>query len=428
MVSLTAEPLTGLIDTAFVARLGGAPLAGLGVATAILSGVSWLFNFLAIGTQTQVARLLGAGDNAEISRSTGTAVALSGLLGGVLIVALFPNLDATSALFSNEPAVVDASSIYLRIRLIGAPAFLVTQAISGAFRGLQDMRTPLLIAIATNATNLALDAVLIHGADPIPAFGIAGAAWASAISHIGGAALSLALFHRKHRIARPASVAHAVPLFTVGRDLVVRTGILLFFLMYTTRVANTVSLQAGATHQAIRQAWIFSAFLLDAYATTAQSLLGYFLGVRDLAQARRVATLACLWGLGTGGATAVVMILARNPISQALLGQTPSAIFLSAWWIAALAQPINAVAFVTDGIHWGTGDYRYLRNAMLVASALGIAALTLLEQSATATLAQVWLVISLWITARAGLGLGRIWPVTTGPLRAARSSSRAVAP
>ena len=35
--SLVAEPLTGLVDTAFVARLGAAPLAALGVGTIVLS-------------------------------------------------------------------------------------------------------------------------------------------------------------------------------------------------------------------------------------------------------------------------------------------------------------------------------------------------------------------------------------------------------
>ena len=61
LISLIAEPLTGLADTAFVARLGSAPLAALGVGTVLLSSVFWIFNFLGIGTQTEVARALGAG-------------------------------------------------------------------------------------------------------------------------------------------------------------------------------------------------------------------------------------------------------------------------------------------------------------------------------------------------------------------------------
>jgi len=39
LLSLIAEPLTGLVDTAFVAQLGAAPLAALGVGTVALSGM-----------------------------------------------------------------------------------------------------------------------------------------------------------------------------------------------------------------------------------------------------------------------------------------------------------------------------------------------------------------------------------------------------
>jgi len=59
MLSLVAEPLTGLVDTAFVARLGAGPLAALGVGTIALSSFFWIFNFLGIGTQTETARSLG---------------------------------------------------------------------------------------------------------------------------------------------------------------------------------------------------------------------------------------------------------------------------------------------------------------------------------------------------------------------------------
>ena len=51
LLSLIAEPLTGLVDTAFVSRLGSISLAALGVGTVGLSGIFWIFNFLGIGTQ-----------------------------------------------------------------------------------------------------------------------------------------------------------------------------------------------------------------------------------------------------------------------------------------------------------------------------------------------------------------------------------------
>ena len=77
LISLIAEPLTGLADTAFVARLGATPLAALGVGTVLLSSVFWVFNFLGIGTQTEVAHALGNPGDTRARDANGLALALS---------------------------------------------------------------------------------------------------------------------------------------------------------------------------------------------------------------------------------------------------------------------------------------------------------------------------------------------------------------
>ncbi len=46
LFSMIAEPITGLVDTAFIARLGSEPLAALGVGSILLSGIFWVFNSL----------------------------------------------------------------------------------------------------------------------------------------------------------------------------------------------------------------------------------------------------------------------------------------------------------------------------------------------------------------------------------------------
>jgi len=347
-------------------------------------------------------------------------------IGTVVALLLYPALPFLTGLFGAKGAVSTTATTYLAIRLVGAPAILASHAVYGAFRGLQDMRTPLAIAVGANATNIALDALLIHGTGPIPAFGIAGAAWASTISHILAAVAGVELFRRRTGMRPPRALNDALRLFSIGRDLFVRTGVLLLFMMYSTRVANLISVDAGATHQAVRTVWIFTAFLLDAYASTAQSLVGFFLGQSAYDSARRVARLACGWGFATGIAVALLMWATTDMVSQALVGSPATPMFRFAWLIAAGAQPINAISFVTDGIHWGTGDYRYLRNAMLLASGGGIAALVALEHAPAPSLAQVWTVIAAWITARAAFGLGRIWPRVSGPLAGKQPPSRPI--
>jgi MATE family multidrug resistance protein len=203
----------------------------------------------------------------------------------------------------------------------------------------------------------------------------------------------------------------------VGRDLFLRTGLAVAFVLLTTRAANRVGAESGAAHQAIRQVWMFTALALDAYAAAAQSLVGYFLGAQRRDLARRAALLANLWGLATGAALCAGMLLCEDAVARALVPEGARQVFSLAWRVTAIAQPLNAVSFVTDGIHWGARDYRYLRNAMLSATALGAAALLALDAAGRASLAGIWLITGGWIGIRAAFGWLRLQPgVGAAPL------------
>ncbi len=84
--------------------------------------------------------------------------------------------------------------------------------------------------------------------------------------------------------------------------------------------------------------------------------------------------------------------------------------FRSAWWVAAFAQTLNALWFVTDGARWGTGDYRYLRNVMILATVTGGVALMTLPTDWSGSFVLVWWITVAWIGLRAVFGLLRIWP------------------
>ncbi len=418
MVSLAAEPLTALVDTAFVARLGPAPLAALGVATTLLSSVLWVFNFLSIGTQTELAQTHGSGKNEQGRRIASLALSLGVLFGVGLAVIAWPLAPAAVRLLGLDEAGVAAGAGYLRIRLLGAPAVLLSVAAAGALRGRQDMRTPLVIALAVNAVNLVLDPLLIFGLGPFPRLELVGAAWASTFSQWLGAGLAVTAVARQIGLTSRRVWRDAGRLFALGVDLFLRTGALLVFLALATRAANRLGVEAGAAHQAVRQSWIFTAFLLDAYGVAAQSLVGFFLASGQRPVALRVARTACAWGLGTGAVLAGAMLLTTGPVMELLVPDSARVAFLGAWWMAALFQPLNSLSFVTDGIHWGTSDYRFLRNAVATATATGALLLALFEGRPGFDLTYVWLITGVWIAVRAGFGVARIWPgLGASPLR-----------
>ena len=410
LFSMIAEPLTGLVDTAFVAQLGAEALAALGVGTAALTSIFWIFNFLGIGTQTEVAQALGQERQARATRMAGLALVMSGAFGLLLIVIGFPFAPTVAGWLGAEGVVLDGAVEYMRIRMFSAPAMLAIMTAFGALRGLQDMRTPLWIAITINAINIGLDALLVIGFGPVPAMGIAGVALASVLAQWIGAVWAVTTVIHKLGWPKNLKFHEARRLLKIGGDLFIRTGLLTLYMLLTTRVATTAGANSGAAHQAIRQFWTFAALGLDALAITAQSLVGFFIGSGWSAQAKRVSLVCCQWGIGLGILLSVGMLLGQKAIIDLLVPETAVSVFVGAWFVSAIMQPINSLSFVTDGIHWGTGDFRYLRNGMMLATAVAGIGLLFVDTSRANALLWVWAVTAVWIIIRAVWGVIRIWP------------------
>ena len=418
LLSLTAEPITGLVDTAFISSLGVIPLAAIGVGTTALSLILWMFNFIGVGTQTEVAQLLGMGRSAKAREVLSLGLLLSGAFGILIILIFGPASSWFAGLLGASGDVLANAVPYMQIRFIGAPAVLLTLAIFGALRGLQDMRTPLWIALGVNGLNILLDWMLIFGKGPFPTMGIRGSALASTISQWLGAFAGIILVTKKIGLSKSFNLRDAEKILRVGGDMFIRTGMLNLFLAYTTRVANAISPDAGAAHHAIRQVWIFTALALDAYAATVQSLVGFFIGQSSISQAKYVVRIALFWSLGTGFALLGIMWWGQDLVINLLVPATAVSTFIPGWMVSTISRPLNAIAFLTDGVHWGTGDFRYLRNAMLFASIIGIAGLRFLESNQTGSLLWVWILIAIWITLRGLFGTLRIWPgVGKSPFR-----------
>lgn len=411
LFSLVAEPVTGLADTAFVARLGSEAAAALGIGTMAFSAVFWAFSFLGIGTQTEVALSLGEDDPSRAARISSLACAMAVAVGLLLFFGALPLLDGIGALLGGEGPVLQNASEYMEYRLLGAPGVLVTVACFGALRGAQDMKTALYVAVGVNAMNVLLDWVLVFGVGPFPAMGVGGAGLASSISQWCGAIWALVATGRMVGLSRDFRLADCRKLLSIGGDIFVRTGAVLVFLSLCTRAANQVGPEEGAAYQAIRQFFIFAALFLDAFAITAQSLVGYFVGRSDRDTARSVARLTCFWSIGTGAALCLGMILFRAQVAWLLVPAGAVAVFHPGWLTAALMQPLSSLSYATDGIHWGTGDFRFLRNAMVIASLCGVAAVIGIEQvRPEPALVWIWLAATLWTSIRAGFGIARIWP------------------
>lgn len=424
-LALVAEPLFLLTDAAIVGHLGTPELAGLGIAAVVLQTAVGLCVFLAYGTTAAVARHLGAGDTRRAMAQGVDGVWLAVVIGAVVTVGGVLGTTPLVAAFGTGPEVAAQAETYLRLAFLGTTPLLVMLATTGILRGLQDTRTPLVVAVAGNLLNVVLNVLLVYGLD----LGIAGSAIGSVLAQVASAAALLAVVVRAAR-REGAPLRPDLPgIRAAGRagvPLVVRTLTLRAALLVTT-YAVTLGVVGGAqdvdlaTHQLAMTLWTFLAFVLDAIAIAAQALTGRALGAGDLAGTRATTRRMLQWGVGAGVVTGLGLA-AVSPVLGRLFTDDPAVAerLVPVLLVAALGQPVAGVVFVLDGVLIGAGDGVYLAWGG-VATLLVYAPVALLA-APTGGLVLLWVGFSaVFMGARlvvlVARARGEAWMVT-GPARA----------
>jgi MATE family, multidrug efflux pump len=397
--ALVAEPLFLLADSAIVGRIGTTALGGLGVAAQALSTLVNISIFLAYGTTAAVARQLGAGNKQAAIRQGIDGLWLAAAIGVAVLAAGWPLAHPVVSAFGATPAVTAGAVTYLRISLFGAPAMLAVLAGTGVLRGLQDTRTPLLVAVCASTANVVLNAAFVLAAG----WGLAGSAWGTVIAQNASALTYLAVLARGARRAgvplRPDGPGIRAAA-TAGASLVVRTLALQAVLVVTTAIASRQGNAAIAAHQIAFRLWLLLALALDAIAIAGQAITGKYLGAGDADGARAATARMTGWGVIYGVVFGILILAARPFLPSVFAAAPPVAhLLLAVLIIVACQQPLAGVVFVLDGVLIGAGDQNYLAVAgLLTAAVFGIAAAFVI--SSHAGLIALWVAFTVWLAAR----------------------------
>ncbi|MEC5181998.1 MATE family efflux transporter [Arthrobacter sp. CG_A4] len=364
--ALIAEPMFLLADSAIVGHLGVAQLAGVGLASAVLHTAVGLMVFLAYSTTPAVARAIGNGQLPKALAAGRDGVWLALLLGLVLAAAGSFAAEPLLELMGARDEVRTFAVDYLRWSMPGLVAMLLIFAGTGVLRGLQDTRTPLVVAAAGFTLNIVLNLVLVYGLQLSvagSAIGTSIAQWAMALVYV----LTVRRKARTHGVSLRPDWRGVRALTRVGSWLMLRTLSLRIGILATVVVVTAQGPVNLAAHQLAMTVFTLLAFALDALAIAAQALIGKELGAARPAAARELTGTMIRWGLGFGVFTGILMAVAA-PWAGLLFtsdAEVRAALTLALWALAA-GQPIAGYVFVLDGVLIGAGDAKYLAIAGVV--------------------------------------------------------------
>lgn len=291
LAGLFGGGLFQLVELRFLGLLGPEAVAAAGATNQILRQLIFLLSFgVTIATQMWVARLVGMGQIDKAERAAGQSFVIGaalGLLAAVGGVFAEPLVN----LVMRDPAVAELGAIYLRITFLTFFLFVAGQTFSSVLLGAGDSTTPLLVTLLTTPVGIAAQWVLTFGGFGVPALGIAGVAWGTAIGGVSGTCVAAwALFTGRCRVHLRAR--HLLPDGAVIRSLlgsswqpalhfVARSLIIMFFMWLAGRLGGDV--QAAYTiGLRIETLVILLAFPL---ANACATLVGQNLGAGDVGRA-----------------------------------------------------------------------------------------------------------------------------------------------
>lgn len=344
--------------------------------------------------------------------SASTAMVIGAILGLIqavfLICAAQPILSYMGV--GSDSAMLKPARQYLTLRALGAPANLLSLAMQGVFRGFKDTKTPLYATVAGDAANVVLDPILIF----IFGLGVSGAAIAHVISqYIICLILMWTLLQKVDILPLHAQDLNFGKFLKNGFLLLLRVIAVTFCVTLAASLSARNGSISMAAFQICLQVWLATSLLADGLAVAGQAILASAFAKKDFNRVTSAAARVLQLGLVLGLLLSMVLVVILQ-FAPRLFTEDTNVLALISLGIpfVAATQPINALAFIFDGINYGASDFAYSACSMIFVAIVSI--LCLLSLSSSNGFVGIWIALSIYMSFRALAGFWRIG-TATGP-------------
>lgn len=406
-VAFITEPVVGIVDLTVIGRLGETRLLGGVVLGALAFDILFaLAAFLRLGTAGLTAQAVGARDPGDgllhLVRAGLMAVGI-----GLVMLALAVPLEWSFRLaLAPSGEVLEPFRDYFFVRLVSAPFVLVNFALLGWFYGRAAATTGMALQLLLNGVNIVLSIVFVYGLG----WGVPGVAWATVLAQGIAALAGVAIVVRHYgglgtiRAAATRAALLDLPavrrMLGLSRDLTIRSVALMAAFAWFTAQTSRLGEVELAGSAILMHFLMISAFFLDGQAQAAEQLCGKAVGANWRPAFARSIRLAMGWGLVLSSVLFALFVFG-GPVLIDVMTTVPEVRGFARDYllVAAFAAYTGMPAFVMDGVMTGATLNTVIRNGMLAALAIYLAAALTLQP--LLGLNGLWLALHMFFLARA---------------------------
>ena len=380
IVSNITVPLLGLVDLMVVGHIGNeAYISAIAVGTMIFNVMYWLLGFLRMGTSGMTSQAFGRADKAECIGILVRSLTI-GLAFGLSFILAQRGLEWGLLRLMNTPeASWDYVATYFRIVIWGAPAMLGLYGLTGWFIGMQDTRTPMVVAILQNIVNILTSLSLVFALG----WGITGVATGTLLAQwmaLLSAWKRVSKINKERKVTSLgqstwASLTHIlavkgawIDFFLVNKDIFLRTLCLIAVNFYFTSAGGKQGTMLLAVNTLLMTLFTIFSYVMDGFAYAGEALSGKYYGAGDKQGLRiTIRRLFMFGGLMTlmftglyviGGTGFLHLLTDDAAVVEAARPYLP--------W-ACLIPVVGVTAFILDGVFIGLTDTKGMLFSTVIA-------------------------------------------------------------
>ena len=300
-----------LAEAIFLGIVGTEALAAMGFAFPITITLFAFAGGISSGASSVIARAMGSGDNERVKLLVTHAQIMALVIGGILgmLAAIFA--DAIVSSLGAEGLVLEMTTAYLRVYMLGVPFFVLSMVGSTLLRATGSAASPGIIMTTGSVIQILLGPVLIFGWFGIPEMGIAGAAWAYVISRLWSIALYSILLYRSRmmQLSLAGIFKSWAAILHVGGPAVMSGLVMPASMLIITRLLAGHGHEVVAGYNVATRVETMAHMILWSASSSVEPFIGQNWGAGRIDRVKRALFLTNWFSLGWGLLTFVTMML-----------------------------------------------------------------------------------------------------------------------
>lgn len=371
IISNITVPLLSLADTALLGHLSDEIfLAAIALGGVIFNFIYWSFGFLRMGTTGFTGQAYGAKRDKECSYILYRSISIALLCGVTILIASSIISDLSFSILSGSNQLKELAKSYFTIRVWAAPASISIFSLMGWFIGMQDSKSPLLIAVIINVINIVLNIYFVIFLD----LGSDGVAYGTVLAQYSGLIAGAIIILVKYRdyvikplIKEVLNKSELLSFFKVNVNIFIRTLFIIAVFTFFTSKSASIDDTILAANSLLLQFLMFFSFFMDGIAYAGEALTAKFYGKGDIKRVKEVIKRIMYWSFILAILFTVIYYIFGDGMVKLLTSNIDVIEICDKYIFYTFLIPLLSFgAFIWDGVYVGLTASKEMRNSVIL--------------------------------------------------------------